>query len=165
MKVKTKYIITAILDYVFTYGGTAGVLLYNCLTPDNSLGFKLSLGGIVILIALIYAMKAMFEKNYRQKYDTLLQQLAEATNDEDKKAISTELEKYKTTNYIYQRIIILLPFIVLYLVTLIGTVALDSLNGTIGFILLSMGIGSIFNVIKKPLKEKTSLQKITKKEQ
>lgn len=164
MKTKTKYIITNILDYVFTYGGTAGVVIYNCIAPDNSLGFKLSLGGIVILIALIFAMKSMFEKSFRRTYDTLLQQLAEATDD-TKPAITKELESFKTKKNILDRIVVLMPFIVLYLFTLIGQVSFESLNGTVGFVLLSMGIGSVFNVIKKPLQEKYSLEKITKKEQ
>lgn len=163
MSDKAKYILYSILDFGLTFGGTAGVIVYNYITPTNSLGFKLTLTGIALVVALILTAKAIFEKKYREKYDTLLQQLAEATNDEQKKAISAEINKHKLKNNIYQRMMVLLPFAILYIVTWLGATSLENLNGTVGLILASMGAGSVFNIAKKPLGEKVSLQKITKK--
>ena len=163
MSDKAKYILYSILDFGLTFGGTAGVIVYNYITPTNSLGFKLTFTGIVLVVALILASKAIFEKRYRAKYDTLLQQLAEATTDEAKKSISAEINKHKLKNNIYQRMMVLLPFAILYVVTWLGATSLENLNGTVGLILASMGAGSVFNIIKKPVGERVSLDKITNK--
>jgi len=163
MSDKAKYILYSILDFGLTFGGTAGVIVYNYITPTNSLGFKLTFTGIVLVVALLLTSKAIFEKRYREKYDTLLQQLAEATDDAQKTAISAEINKHKIKNNIYQRMMVLLPFAILYIVTWLGATSLENLNGTVGLILASMGAGSIFNIIKKPIGEKVSLQKITNK--
>lgn len=165
MSDKAKYILYSILDFGLTFGGTAGVIVYNYITPTNSLGFKLTFTGIILVVALVLTAKAVFEKGYRQKYDTLLQQLSEAKGDETKAAISAELNKHKTKNYIYQRMMILLPFAILYVVTYLGATSLENLNGTVGLILASVGAGSVFNVIKKPVGERVKLDKITKKKE
>lgn len=163
MSNKAQYILYTIFDFALTFGGTAGVIVYNYITPTNSLGFKLTLSGIILVIALVLTAKAIFEKRYRQKYDMYLQQLAEATNEDDKRAISSALNKHKLKNNIYQRLMVLLPFGILYIVTWLGATTLDSLNGSVGLILASMGAGSVFNIVKKPIGEKLSLEKITSK--
>lgn len=163
MSNKAKYILYSILDFGLTFGGTAGVIVYNYITPTNALGFKLTLTGIVLVVALVLTAKSVFEKKYRQKYDQLLQQLAEATDDELKKSISEEINKHKLKNNIYQRMMVLMPFAILYLVTFLGATSIDSLQGTVGLILASMGAGSIFNIIKKPVGEEVTLEKIKNK--
>lgn len=163
MSDKAKYILYSLLDFGLTWGGTAAVIVYDYITPTNSLGFKLTFTGIILVVALLLMSKAMFEKSYRQKYDTLLQQLAEATNDDTKAAISAEINSHKAKNNIYQRLMTLLPFAILYVVTWLGATTLENLNGSVGLILASMGAGSVFNVLKKPVGERLSLSKITKK--
>lgn len=160
---KVKYIIYSLLDFGLTFGGTAAIIVYNYVTEDNSVGFKITLTGIILIITLLLTAKAIFEKHYRTKYDVLLQQLAEATYEADKKAISEAIDKHKLKNNIYQRLMILLPFVILYVVTWLGATSLDNLRGTIGIILASMGAGSVFNILKKPLAEQVSLNKIIKK--
>ncbi len=163
MSDKAKYILYSLLDFGLTFGGSAGVIVYNYITPTNSLGFKLTLTGITLFVVLLFTAKAMFEKNYRNKHDTLLQQLAEATDQETKNGISKELEKHKIKNNIYQRLMVLMPFAILYIVTWLGATSLESLNGTVGLILASMSAGSVFNILKKPIGEKVSLQRIVNK--
>lgn len=163
MSDKAKFILYSLLDFGLTFGGTAGVIVYNYVTPDNSIGYKLSFTGIVLVVGLLLTAKAMFERNYRRKYDTLLQQLAEATDSEKKTKISEAINKHKRKNDIYQRLMVLLPFAVLYVVTWLGATTLDTLNGTIGLILASLGAGSVFNILKRPYGDKVSLQSILKK--
>lgn len=163
MSDKAKYILYSLLDFGLTFGGTAGVIVYNYITPTNPLGYKLTLSGIVLVVTLLLTAKTIFEKNYRTKYDTLLQQLAEATTAEQKNAISAEINKHKMKNNVYQRLMVLLPFAILYIVTWLGATSLADLNGTCGLILASMGAGSVFNIIKKPVGERVSLAKITSK--
>lgn len=158
---KVQYILYSILDFGLTFGGTAGVIVYNYVTPTNPLGYKLTLGGIILLIALVLAAKAIFEKHYREKYDTMLQQLAEATDPAIKQEISERINQHKIKNNIYQRLMILLPFMVLYLCTWLGATAFENLQASVGLILVSMGIGSVFNILKKPVKERMDLAKIT----
>ena len=159
---KAKYLVCNILDYAFTYGGSAAVIIYNYISPANSMPFKISLTGIILVVALIFFMKASFEKHYREKHDNLLQQLAEATDPEAKKKISDKINEHKIKNNIYQRLMLLLPFIVLFVVSWFGQVMLSSLRGTVGLILISLSAGSVMNIIKKPIKEKIDLAKITK---
>lgn len=159
---KAKYLVCNILDYAFTYGGTAAVIIYNYVSPSNSMPFKISLTGIILVIAIIFYMKASFEKHYREKHDNLLQQLAEATDPDVKKKISEKINAHKIKNNIYQRLMLLLPFIVLFIVSWFGEITLANLRGTVGLILISISMGSFMNVIKKPIKEKIDLEKITK---
>lgn len=158
---KAQYILYSILDFGLTFGGTAGVIVYNYVTPTNPLGYKLTLGGIILLIALVLTAKAIFEKHYREKYDTMLQQLAEATDPAIKQEISDKINQHKIKNNVYQRLMLLLPFMVLYLCTWLGATAFENLQASVGLILVSMGIGSVFNIIKKPVKERMDLAKIT----
>ena len=58
---------------------------------------------------------------------------------------------------------LLLPFAILYIVTWFGARSLASLSSTVGLILACMGAGSVFNVLKKPVGEKVSLNKMTNK--
>ena len=58
---------------------------------------------------------------------------------------------------------ILLPFAILFIVTFLGATALSDLNGTVGLVLASMGAGSVFNVLKKPVKEKLDMEKLNNK--
>ena len=158
---KAQYILYSILDFGLTFGGTAGVIVYNYVTPTNPLGYKLTLGGIILLIALVLTAKAIFEKHYREKYDTMLQQLAEATDPAIKQEISERINQHKIKNNVYQRLMLLLPFMVLYLCTWLGATAFENLQASVGLILVSMGIGSVFNILKKPVKERMDLAKIT----
>ena len=159
-----KYWLFNILDFGITFGGTAGVIVWNYITPTNPLGFKLTFTGIILVVALVLFAKAVFEKSYRKKYDMYLQQLAEATTEEDKQAIKTALDKHKLLNNMYQRLMILLPFIILFVVTWLGEIALGNLRGSVGLILLSLTGGSAFYIIKQPFYEKMKLEKLTKKE-
>ena len=162
---KAQYILYSILDFGLTFGGTAGVIVYNYITPTNPLGYKLTLGGIILLIALVLTAKSIFEKHYREKYDTMLQQLAEATDPAVKQEISDKINEHKIKNNVYQRLMLLLPFMVLYLCTWLGATAFENLQASVGLILVSMGVGSVFNVIKKPVRERLNLAKTTAKAQ
>ena len=64
MSNKTKYLVYNILDWGLSIGGSAGVILYNYITPDNSLGFKLTFSGIVLLVTFLFVCKGIFEKQY-----------------------------------------------------------------------------------------------------
>lgn len=147
---KKKYITYSVLDFVLTFGGSGAVILYNYLVPDTSMGYKLSLTGIILFIAVLFTAKAIFEKHFREKLDTMLQQLAEATDAEVKQVISEDINKHKVKNSIYQRLMLLLPFIVLVFVTTVAMKWLEDLRASAGLILVSMGAGSVFNVLKKP---------------
>lgn len=160
---KAQYILYSILDFGLTFGGTAGVIVYNYITPTNPLGYKLTLGGILLLIVLVFTAKAIFEKHYREKYDTYLQQLAEATDPDVKAEISDQINAHKMKNNIYQRLMVLLPFMVLYLCTWLGASAFENLQASVGLILVSMGVGSVFNVIKKPVRDRMKLAETTAK--
>ena len=147
---KKKYITYSVLDFVLTFGGSGAVILYNYLVPDTSMGYKLSLTGIILFIAVLFTAKAIFEKHFREKLDTMLQQLAEATDAEVKQVISEDINKHKVKNSIYQRLMLLLPFIVLVFVTTVAMKWLADLRASAGLILVSRGAGSVFNVLKKP---------------
>lgn len=163
MNDKAKWILYNIFDFAFTWVGSAAVIVYNCITPANSPKFKITLGGISLIVALLCTAKAMYEKSYREKYDMYLQQLAEAIDPNVKAEISKKLNVHKQKNDIYQRAMLVMPFLILYIVTYFGARSLESLSSTVGLILASLLGGSVFNVIKKPVGDRVALQKITKK--
>lgn len=160
---KVKFWLFTIFDFAFTFGGSAGVIVYNYITPTNTLGYKLTLGGVLLVIALLFTAKAIFEKRFRGKYDELLQALANARTDDDKDAINKAIDKHKIANYVYNRLMILLPFIVLFVVTWLGANALENLHSSVGLVLSSLTAGSVFNILKRAPAERLSLAKITKR--
>ena len=160
---KRKYIIYSVFDFVLTFGGSGAVILYNYFVTETSMGYKLSLTGIILFIAVLFVAKAMFEKSYREKLDTMLQQLAEATDASVKAVISEDIRKHKVKNSIYERLMLLMPLIVLVFVTTVAIQWLENLRSSAGLILASMGGGSVFNVLKKPQGEKVQMQKYLKR--
>ena len=48
MSDKVKYILYSVCDFGFTFGGTAAVIIYNYVSAENTLGFKISFTGIVL---------------------------------------------------------------------------------------------------------------------
>ena len=160
MSDKAKKILYLILDIALTYGGTAGVIVYNYVSPTNSLGYKMTLTGIVLVVACVLFIKARFEKNYQKKMDNYLQELARATDTSVKEKISAEIDKLKLANQIYQKVMILLPFALVCLVAELGAVSMKSLGATSGLILISLGGGSIFNILKNNISEKIAIDKL-----
>lgn len=156
-----KYLLCNIFDWTLTWGGTAAVIVANYLEPYNPPSYKLTLTGIILVVALIFVGKANFERSYRKKYDNLLQQLAYVTNADDKEAINKKIEQLKIQNAVIDRVIMILPFVVVYVVTKLADYLLVSLGATAGLIIVSMGAGSIFNVVKQPYYDKAALEKIT----
>lgn len=161
MSNKSQYITFSILDFLLTFGGSATIIVFNFIS-ENSMKYKLTLSGIVLVIALIFTAKAIFEKHYRDKLDSYLQQLARSTDERVKEAISTKIDKLKMEQNVYSRLIIILPFAIIYVITYLGQIELEKLNGCVGFIILSLAGGGVFNIIKKPAYEKWQLDKITK---
>lgn len=154
MSNNAKYYLYTLLDFGFTFGGSAGVIIYNYISPNTSTGFKLSFTGIVLVLVLFLSAKTIFEHTYQNKMNNLLQQLANATDVEVKQTINNDITKLKTANVIYERITMLMPFAILFVVSVLGASMLEELQGTLELILVSMGAGSVFNVIKQPIAEK-----------
>lgn len=163
MSDKAKYILCSILDFGLTFGGTGAVIIYNFVSPDTSNGFKLSFAGIVLIIALVFSCKAIFEHTYQNKMNDLLRDLSVATTIGVKEQVQSQITKLKVENEIYQRLVTLLPFAILYVVSQLGINVLKELSDALELILASMGAGSVFNVIKKPLGENLNLNKIESK--
>lgn len=162
MTYKTKYLISNILDFVFTFGGSALIVGINYVSKSTS-KYKLAITGIMMIIALVFTAKHIFEKGYRDKMDMYLQALASTNNTEEKQQIEKEIDSLKMKNNIYNRILIILPFAILYIVAYMGEKELYQLRSTTGLMMTTLGIGSIFNVIKQPMYEKMKIENIRKK--
>lgn len=162
MSNKTKYFTFSILDFGLTFGGSIAIIIFNFIS-ENTDKYKITLGGIILIIGLLFTAKAIFEKHYRDKLDMLLQQLAKSDNAEVKNGISEKIDKLKMEQNIYSRVMIMLPFACIYAVTYFGEVELHALNGCVGFTLAFIGSGSVFNVLKKPAYEKWQYDKVVKK--
>lgn len=163
MSNKTKYLVYNILDWGLSVGGSAGVILYNYITPDNSLGFKLTFSGIVLLVTFLFVCKGIFEKQYQKVTNGLLENLASETDPDVKTQIKNEIAKHETKNDIYNRLVVLLPLIVLLIVCSLGADVMKDMQGTIGFIIIALAGGSVFNILKKPVKKSLNAEKMHKK--
>ena len=162
-KYKVGYVLTSLLDYGLTFGGAMGVIIYNYVDPDNSSSFKITITGIILVIAMLYSCKSIFEHNYQGKQNQLLQQLATTSDMNMKDVINKKIDNLTMRNRVYIELTKLLPFAILYVVTYLGAVALEELHGTLGMILACMGAGSVFGVVKIPLKKKADNVKFSKK--
>lgn len=162
MSTKAKYIITSILYFGLTYGGSAGVVVLNYV-QENSASYKITLTGIILTIALFFYAKHRFEQSYRRKLDNALQNLASATDTNVKTEINKEINELKRKQDIYQSLLTLMPFMIIYIITWLGQSALESLQATTGFLLLFLGSGSACNLARKPLQEKYKQEKLIAK--
>ena len=115
MTYKTKHLLANILDFVFTFGGSALVVGISYVSKSTA-RYKIAITGILMLVALVLTAKHIFEKGYRDKMDMYLQALASTNIQEEKEEIEKQINSIKTQNNIYQRILILLPFAILYIV-------------------------------------------------
>lgn len=165
MSNNAKYILYSLLDFGLSYGGTAGVIIYNYISPDTSTGFKLSFTGIILVIVLLLSAKSIFEHTYQNKINDYLQSLASTTDASVKNEICEKINELKQANAVYQRLVMLMPFAILYVVCILGVQALEDMKGVIGLCLVSMSAGGVFNVMKKPVAEKRTIELATKKVQ
>lgn len=163
MSNNAKYILYTCLDFALSYGGTTAVIIYNYISPDTTTGFKLSMTGIVLFIVLLLSCKAIFEHTYQNKMNDYLQTLASATDNAVKEDINSKIATLKTTNAVYQRLVQMMPFAILYVVCILGVDTLNELQGVVGVCLVSMGAGGVFNVMKKPLAEKRQIELASKR--
>lgn len=155
-KEKFLFIFYSILDFGLTYGGIAGVIVANYVSENNSTGYKIGLSGIILLVSLFCTAKHIYESTYQRKIDNYLQDLASTTNEDVKVALNKKINGLKRKQDIYNRIVLIAPFGLLYIVILLGLksmVALETLETNVGLILTCLCGGSIFNLLKKPKQE------------
>ena len=162
MSNKSKYFTFSVLDFALTFGGPLAIIIFNYVDKNTS-QYKITLTGIILIIGLLYVAKGVFEKHYRDKLDTLLQNLAKSDNAKVKEGINKEIDKLKMEQNIYARITLMLPFICIYAISYFGELELHALNGCVGLVLLFLASGSVFNVIKRPTYEKWQYEKLEKK--
>lgn len=163
MNINTKYWIYEILDWFFSVGGTMGVIVYDWITPKNPTSYKIGILGIALIITFLFTMKYIFEKQYQKKTNELLESLATATDVEVKAEIKKKIRVHEMKNDVFLRLMILLPFLVLSIVCLFSIQAMESLQGTTNMVLVTLGIGSVFNVLKKPVKKELFENRVEKK--
>lgn len=156
---KVKYWFFNILDFGLTFGGSAGIIVANYV-QENSASYKLTLSGIILTIALFFSAKHIYEKSYQRQLDNYLQDLASATNENVKTEINNKINVLKRKQDIYDRLMIIMPFAIIYVITWLGASQLENLHSTCGFIIISLGGGSVANVIKKPYLESYKRNKI-----
>ena len=159
---KSKYFTFSVLDFALTFGGPLAIIIFNYV-DENTSQYKITLTGIILIIGLLFVAKSVFEKHYRDKLDILLQNLAKSDNAEVKEGINKEIDKLKMEQNIYSRITLMLPFVCIYAISYFGEVELHALNGCVGLVLIFLGSGSVFNVIKRPAYEKWQYDKLEKK--
>lgn len=163
-KDKVLYLVFSILDFGLTFGGTAGVIVWNYV-EENSQSYKLTLSGIILTIALFFTAKHMYEKHYQRTLDNYLQDLASATDANVKTEINKKINVLKRKQDIYDRLMVIMPFAIVYMITWLGEQSLANLNATSGLIICSLTGGSIFDILKKPYLERYKREKVEYKVQ
>lgn len=159
MSNKGKYILYSILDYLLTFGGTGAIVVFNYITPDTSVGYKLSFTGVLLIVILVFVAKSMFEHSYQNRINDYLQALASTSDPDVKTQINKEIESLKTANAIYQKITTLLPLALMLICCYLAIDYLEELTSVLEACLLSMGGGAVFSVLKEPLKDKIIQEK------
>ena len=163
MSNKAKYILYSVLEYALTFGGTGAIVVYNYLTPDTSLGYKLSFTGVLLIVGIVLMAKSMFEHSFQNKMNNYLQALASTTDTAVKEQINNEIEQLKIYNEIYQKITTLLPIGLMLAVCYLAVDYLNELTDVLEAVLLAMGGGGLFGVLKVPLADKAVQERAEKK--
>lgn len=163
MSVKAKYVIYSVLEYALLFGGTGAIIVCNYITPDTSLGYKLSFTGVMLIFIIVLVAKAMFENAYQNKMNDYLQALASATDTAVKEQINKSIETWKISNEIYQKMTTLLPIALMLITCYLCIDYLTELTDVLEAVLLAMGGGSFFGIIKTPLKDKIIQENAFKK--
>lgn len=163
MSNKGKYILYSLLEYALTFGGTGAIIVLNYISPDTSTGYKLSFTGVVLVLVIVWVAKSMFEHSYQNKMNDYLQALASSTDPTLKEQINEQIENLKTANAIYQKTTTLLPLILMLVVCYLAIDYLQELTSVLEACLLALGGGSIFGVLKTPLKDKIVTEAALKK--
>lgn len=163
MSNKGKYILYSILDYALTFGGTGAIIVANYITPDTSVGYKLSFTGVLLVLIIVLTAKSMFEHTYQNKMNDYLQALASASDTEVKEQINESIERLKVANATYQKITTLLPLVLMLVCCYLAIDYLTELTSVLEACILSMGGGAVFSVLKEPLKDKIVLEKASNK--
>ena len=166
MSSKGKYILYTLLEYALTFGGTGAVIVLNYITPDTSIGYKLSFTGVLLVLVMVLTAKTMFEHTYQNKMNDYLQALAATSDTAVKTEINESIEKLKVANQVYEKITTLLPLALMLVCCYLAIDYLKELTSVLEACLISMGGGAVFSVMKAPLKDKivqeTALKKINK---
>ena len=163
MSNKGKYILYSILEYALTFGGTGAIIVANYITPDTSIGYKLSFTGVLLIIVMVLTAKSMFEHSYQNKMNDYLQALASTSDTEVKTQINENIEKLKVANATYQKITTLLPLALMLVCCYLAIDYLKELTSVLEACLVSMGGGAVFSVLKEPLKDKIVVEKAAAK--
>ena len=163
MSNKGKYILYSILEYALTFGGTGAIIVYNYVAPDTSLGYKLSFTGVILIFIIVLTAKAMFERSYQNKMNDYLQALASTTDNAVKDQLNTDIERLKISNEVYQKITTLLPIAMMLAVCYLAIDYLTELTDVLEAILLALGGGGLFGVLKVPLGDKAAEERAQKK--
>ena len=158
-KRRVLYILYSILDFGLTFGGSIAIIVCNYL-EENSVGYKLTFSGIILTIALFLTAKHIYEKSYQRNLDNYLQDLASATDVNVKTEINKKINVLKRKQDIYDRLMVIMPFAIVYIITWLGEKQLADLNATCGLILISICGGSVFNFLKKPQYEQWKKLKV-----
>ena len=160
---KGKYILYSVLEYLLTFGGTGAVIVYNYITPDTSIGYKLSFTGVMLILIMVMVAKTMFEHSYQNKMNDYLQALASTSDTDVKNQINESIEHLKIANATYQKITSLLPLALMLVVCYLAIDYLKELTSVLEACMLSMGGGAVFSVVKTPLKDKIIQEAAIKK--
>lgn len=163
MSNKGKYILYTILDYALTFGGTGAIIVANYITPNTSVGYKLSFTGVLLVVIMVMTAKSIFEHSYQNKMNDYLQALASTNDSAVKEQINEEIEHLKIANATYQKITTLLPLALMLVCCYIAIDYLKELTSVLEACLLAMGGGAVFSVMKEPLKDKLVQEKAFKK--
>lgn len=163
MSNKGKYILYSILDYMLTFGGTGAIVVLNYITPDTSIGYKLSFTGVLLIVVMVLVAKSMFEHTYQNKINDYLQALASTSDTAVKEQINGEIEKLKVANATYEKITTLLPLALMLVCCYLAIDYLKELTSVLEACLISMGGGAVFSVLKEPLKDKIVQENALKK--
>lgn len=165
---KAKYIIYTILEFALTFGGSGAIIVANYISPDTSIGYKLSFTGILLIVIIALTAKTMFEHTYQNKMNDYLQALASTTDASVKEQINEDIERLKICNAVYQKLTALLPIALMLIMCYLAIDYLAELTDVLEACFVAMGGGAVFGVLKEPLKDKmvqeTALKKVSKKQ-
>lgn len=152
MKWTPKKIVYTVLETMFAAVIPAVLIIINYVSWDTeATGFKISLGGIILLLLVFYIVKKVLLNKYTERLKAKITQhmadLEVEVNKERADSLKETLRKERTIECVLNFIIPALLLAMLFIVCKALEVAAVKMSGTVGIIGASELIGLAFSIL------------------
>lgn len=162
MKQKVANVIMWIAEILLMYVAPVAIIISEYIVkPNYPFGYKLGIGGVLLLSILFIIICKMIYKKINERIIETTKNIAKSISNEDKVKYLKKYQKQVMFRTIFNKVQTLLPFLMLYLfIVVIQNVNYDFAKSIL-YIVICMGGGTIIAIVKKFTNNRQELEHIT----